>query len=75
MPALLEAPDISGCIITVDAAVKSEGCQKTIAQAIVAKQGGYTLALKENHRELYIEARELFEGIDKPSCSFPRIPK
>jgi predicted transposase YbfD/YdcC len=27
IPALLEAPDISGCIITIDAM----GCQKTIA--------------------------------------------
>jgi predicted transposase YbfD/YdcC len=67
IPTLLEALDVSGCIVTIDAM----GCQKAIAQDIVAKQGGYTLALKENHREVYAEAQELFEGIDEPSCSFP----
>jgi predicted transposase YbfD/YdcC len=67
IPALLEALDISGCIVTIDAM----GCQKTIARAIVAKHGGYTLALKENHLEVYAEAKELFEDIDKPSGSFP----
>jgi predicted transposase YbfD/YdcC len=68
IPALLEALDISGCIITIDAM----GCQKAIAQDIVAKQGGYTLALKENHPEVYAEAQELFECTGEPSCSFPR---
>jgi hypothetical protein len=44
----------------------------------VAKQGDYTLALKENHPEVCVEARELFEGIDELSCSFPAytdVPK
>jgi hypothetical protein len=59
IPALLEALDISGCIVTIDAM----GCQKAIAQTIVAKNGGYTLALKENHPEVYGEARELFASI------------
>jgi predicted transposase YbfD/YdcC len=68
IPALLEALDIAGCIVTIDAM----GCQKAIAQAIVAKRGGYTLALKENHPEIYEEARKLFEDIDEPGCSFPR---
>jgi predicted transposase YbfD/YdcC len=66
IPVLLEALDISGCIVTIDAM----GCQKTIAPNIVAKHGGYTLALKENHPEVYAEVRELFEGIDEPSCAF-----
>ncbi|MDR2177143.1 MAG: ISAs1 family transposase, partial [Treponema sp.] len=55
IPALLGALDISGCIVTIDAM----GCQKAIAADIVAKHGGYTLALKENHPEVYAEAREL----------------
>jgi predicted transposase YbfD/YdcC len=41
IPVLLEALDISGCIVTIDAM----GCQKAIARAIVAKVGGHTLAL------------------------------
>jgi predicted transposase YbfD/YdcC len=67
IPALLGALDISGCIVTIDAM----GCQKAIAADIVAQKGGYTLALKDNHPEVYAEARELFETIDEPSCSFP----
>jgi hypothetical protein len=47
------------------------GRQKTIARAVAAKQGDYTLALKENHPEVYAEAQELFAGINEPSCSFP----
>jgi predicted transposase YbfD/YdcC len=68
IPALLEALDVSGCIVTID----TMGCQKAVAQAVVDKQGGYVLALKENHPEVYAEAQELFEGIDEPSCSFPQ---
>jgi predicted transposase YbfD/YdcC len=72
MPALLEALDVSGCIVTIDAM----GCQKTIAQSIVAKHGGYALALKENHPEAYAEARELFEAIDEsPPVLFLPIRK
>jgi hypothetical protein len=57
IPVLLEALDISDYILTIDAVdLKSEGCQKTIAQDIVAKHGGYTLTLKENHPEVYTEA-------------------
>jgi predicted transposase YbfD/YdcC len=67
IPALLEALDIAGCIVTIDAM----GCQKAIARDIVAKKGDYTLALKENHPEVYADAQELFASIDEPSCSFP----
>jgi hypothetical protein len=38
----------------------------------VGKHGGYTLALKENHPEVYKEAQELFEGIDEAGCFFPQ---
>jgi predicted transposase YbfD/YdcC len=67
IPALLEALDISGCIITIDAM----GCQKTVARAVAAQHGDYTLALKENHPKVYAEAQKLFAGINEPSCSFP----
>jgi predicted transposase YbfD/YdcC len=67
VPALPEALDISGCIVTIDAT----GCQKAATQTIVSKHGGCTLALKENRPEVYEEARELFEGIGEPPGSFP----
>jgi predicted transposase YbfD/YdcC len=67
IPALLEALDISGCIVTIDAM----GCPKAIAQAIATKHGGYTLALKENHPEVCEKVREQFESIGEPGCFFP----
>jgi predicted transposase YbfD/YdcC len=68
IPTLLGALDISGCIVTIGAM----SCQKAIVRDIAVKQGGYTLALKENHREVYTEAQALFECIDEPSSSFPQ---
>jgi predicted transposase YbfD/YdcC len=68
IPALLKALDISGCIVTIDAT----RCQKGIAAAITTKHGGHTLALKKNQPEVYEEARELFESIGEPGCSFPQ---
>lgn len=44
IPQLLDALDICGCIVTIDAI----GCQKEIAQKIVDHGGDYVLALKAN---------------------------
>ena len=49
IPHLLRLPDISGCIITIDAM----GTQKKIAQTIIKNDGDYILAVKENHKTLY----------------------
>jgi predicted transposase YbfD/YdcC len=67
IPDLIRALDISGCIVTIDAM----GCQKDIAQDIVERKGGYVLSLKENHPQVYGEARELFAEIDTSRQSFP----
>ena len=60
IPELLRALDISGCIITTDAM----GCQKEIASLIVAGEGDYTLALKENHGQLYEDVKLLFDDLE-----------
>lgn len=57
IPQLLEALDISGCIVTIDAL----GCQKEIAQQIVEQEADYVLALKENQGGLYAAVVDLFE--------------
>lgn len=56
IPKLLELLDLSGCIITIDAM----GCQKHIAENIVAKQAHYLLAVKENQPRLLDDIREAF---------------
>jgi predicted transposase YbfD/YdcC len=57
IPKLLELLEISGSIVTIDAM----GCQTAIAEAIVAKEADYVLAVKENQPTLYagIEAHFL----------------
>jgi predicted transposase YbfD/YdcC len=59
IPELLRVLEVSGCIITIDAM----GCQKEIAQAIVAQEADYVLALKENHGRLYEDVVKLFDDL------------
>src|SRR4029453_8270690 len=48
IPALLELLALKGCIVTIDAM----GCQRAIAQTIVAQGADYVLALKGNQPTL-----------------------
>jgi predicted transposase YbfD/YdcC len=49
IPTLLKLVDVSGGIVTIDAM----GCQKEIAEAVVAAKGDYVLALKGNQGTLH----------------------
>jgi predicted transposase YbfD/YdcC len=51
IPRLLELLDLEGALVTIDAA----GCQKKIAEQIVAAGGDYLLVVKENQEKLYEE--------------------
>jgi predicted transposase YbfD/YdcC len=57
IPKLLDALDVAGCIITIDAM----GTQREIATKIVAAGGDYTLALKENQPSLFAAVVAKFE--------------
>jgi predicted transposase YbfD/YdcC len=57
IPELLDALDIAGCIVTIDAL----GCQKEIAYRIVEKDADYILALKGNQEQLYDDVKHLFD--------------
>jgi predicted transposase YbfD/YdcC len=57
IPALLKLLVLEGCIVTIDAM----GCQKTIAQDIVAKKAGYAIAVKGNQRKLHTAIVETFQ--------------
>jgi hypothetical protein len=48
IPKLLEALELSGTVVTIDAM----GCQRSIAEKIVQKKAGYILAVKENQGNL-----------------------
>jgi predicted transposase YbfD/YdcC len=53
IPALLELLDLNGALVTIDAM----GCQKAIAQKIVAQGGHYALTVKDNQEHLLDDIR------------------
>lgn len=57
IPKLLETINVKGCVVTIDAM----GTQTEIAETIKNKRGDYTLAVKENQKNLYTEISEYFE--------------
>ncbi len=58
IPKLLEILDVKDCVVSIDAM----GCQKSIAQQIIDKEGDYVFGLKGNHKTLSKEVKEVFEG-------------
>jgi predicted transposase YbfD/YdcC len=56
IPELLNMLDIQGCIVTIDAM----GCQRKIAEKVLAQGGDYILALKDNQPELHKSVCTLF---------------
>ena len=64
IPQLLKLLDIRGAVVTIDAA----GCQKKIAQQIVAGGGDYILQLKSNQPLFHQEVVDLFERCLTNDC-------
>jgi predicted transposase YbfD/YdcC len=56
IPQLLDQLDLTGAVVTIDAA----GCQRNIADEIVAGGGDYMLALKGNQETLHRDVTVLF---------------
>lgn len=61
IPVLLDALNIAGCIVTIDAM----GCQTEIAKKIVDNKGDYALALKGNQGNLHEDVELLFKDLEK----------
>jgi predicted transposase YbfD/YdcC len=64
IPELLKLLDISGAVVTIDAA----GCQKKIAERIVDQGGHYILQLKGNQGSLHDETVMLFDQCLTDDC-------
>ncbi len=60
IPRLLEALEVAGCIVTIDAM----GCQTEIAEKIIDRDAQYVLALKENQGNLYEDVVRLFDDLE-----------
>lgn len=66
IPELIDALDLAGCIVTIDAL----GCQKEIATHILDNDADYVLALKGNQEYLYEDVKQVFDTLlqqDAPS--------
>ena len=62
IPYLLEQLNLKETTISIDAA----GCQPSLAQAVVEKEGNYVLALKKNQPKTYAAMMQHIQ--DQPSC-------
>jgi predicted transposase YbfD/YdcC len=60
IPQLLDALEISGCVVTIDAM----GCQTDIAEKIIDREADYLLGLKENQGNLYKDVERLFADLE-----------
>jgi predicted transposase YbfD/YdcC len=69
MPQLLELLDLRDKIVTTDAM----GCQKAIAETIVAGGGDYILAVKENQPTLHAEIQAAFATAASPPARSSRL--
>jgi predicted transposase YbfD/YdcC len=63
IPFLLEALDLRGNTVTIDAA----GCQKSIVQQIRDKKGHYVLGLKGNQKKLLAAVTDHIAQLDYPA--------
>jgi predicted transposase YbfD/YdcC len=61
IPQLLQALEVSGCIITIDAI----GCQTEIAETIIDQEADYVLSLKENQGRLFEDVQRLFDDLEE----------
>jgi hypothetical protein len=75
IPQLLDQLDLTNAVVTIDAA----GCQRNIADEIVAGGGDYVLALKGNQETLHRDVTELFATLlqddfgDTPVRVMPQV--
>jgi predicted transposase YbfD/YdcC len=61
IPLLLQVLDLEGALVSIDAI----GCQKEIASAVLAANGDYLLAVKENQPTLRADIAAAFEGAEE----------
>lgn len=68
IPELIDRIDVKGAVVTIDAM----GCQKEIAAKIVAQEGDYVLAVKDNQPKLHQAVQKIFS--DEREDELLRMP-
>jgi predicted transposase YbfD/YdcC len=67
IPELLDALDVQGAIITIDAM----GCQRSVVEKIVARQADYIIGVKDNQPLLAQAIEKLFDAHDANASATP----
>ena len=67
IPELLDALDVQGAIITIDAM----GCQRAVVEKIVARQADCIIGVKDNQPSLAQAIEKLFDANDATSSATP----
>jgi hypothetical protein len=65
IPKLLDALELSGTVVTIDAM----GCQRSITEKIAAQRADYILAVKENQGHLLAEIKDSFQMLPTDAVS------
>jgi predicted transposase YbfD/YdcC len=68
IPKLLELLELKGCLVTIDAM----GCQRAIAEQIIAQGGDYVLGLKGNQGQLQEAVEDFFAVAQKVNFAHVR---
>jgi predicted transposase YbfD/YdcC len=69
IPRLLEMIEIKGAVVSIDAM----GCQTSVAEKIVDKEGDYVLAVKDNQPTLAQTCRETFSAYHEDPQAHPEV--
>lgn len=69
VPELIASMELSGCIVTIDAI----GCQKKIADSILASKGDFLLACKRNQSYLRDIAQNIFDNQEENIAANPSL--
>ena len=60
IPKLIQALDLEGCVVTIDAM----GCQHKIVETIVKNKADFVICVKKNQKKLYNEIKSWFDAVD-----------
>ena len=77
IPKLLQVLELSGTVVTIDAI----GCQRSIAQQIIARKADYILAVKENQKHLLADVQDSFRMLaadavaEETDCGHGRVER
>lgn len=71
IPPLLRALELEDCIVTIDAM----GCQAEITKEIIKQKSNYVIALKENQKKSFEEAKDMMSTYEDSDYTDGRVSR